>query len=131
MAANSMNAKGVFILANRALAVAYVALAGLIVRALLLHDISLVGSTIFALLFLALAFGHFLFREWALKSSAAIFVVVVLLAIPYLFSTYERELVPGLHARLAHFSLISLLALLMVLNYLFYRKLEKTGRSAR
>jgi len=91
------------------------------------HGASLVGGLVVILLALILAFGHFMCREWALKTSAAIFAVVALLAVPYLFSTYEQELVPSQHVRVVQFVLIGILALAMSANYLLYKRLEKTG----
>lgn len=131
VAANNINAKDVLVLVNRVFAAAYVALACFVIRALVQHDTSLIGSMTLILLVFILAVGHFTHKAWALKASAAIFVVASLLAIPYLFSTYERELVPDLYVRITQFFFIVMLAILMVANYLIYMKLEKKDHSVR
>lgn len=71
-----------------------------------------------------------MYKGWALKVSAAIFAVVNLLAVPYLFSPYEQELVPVLQVRIAKFVIICLLTAAMVMNYFFYRRLEQKSHSA-
>lgn len=115
----------VFVLANKVLAVLYVGLAFVVVFSVAQRGASPSGGLVLILLILALAFGHFTRKEWAIKTSATVFAVVVLLAIPYLFSTYEHELVPSLHMRIVQFVLIAILALAMLANYLLYKRLEK------
>lgn len=118
----------IFVLANKVLAVAYVGLACVAVFSVVQKSAGLVGGLVLALLILALALGHFLCKGWALKASAAIFAVVALLAVPYLFSTYEQSLVPALHVRVSKFILLLCLALAMSANYMLYKRLGDGGR---
>jgi len=118
----------VFALANKALAVVYVGLACVVAFSVAQKSAGLVGGLVLALLILALALGHFLCKGWALKASAATFAVVALLAIPYLFSTYEQALVPALYVRVSKFILLLCLALAMSANYLLYKRLGDRGR---
>lgn len=114
--------------ANKVLAAAYIGVACVVGYQVGQQSVSLSGGLVVILLALILALGHFMCKEWALKTSAAIFSVVALLAIPYLFSTYEQELVPSQYVRVVKFVLVVLWALAMLANYLSYKRLEKTGR---
>jgi hypothetical protein len=113
----------VFAWANKVLDLAYVGLAFVAVSSVAQRIANLTGGLVLVVLVLTSALGHFPCKRWAIKSSGAAFAVVALLAVPYLFSTYEQDLVPALPVRVSGFVLLLLLALAMSVNYLLYSRL--------
>lgn len=121
-----MERKRILTAVNRVIAFCYLLAAFLIGLRAASGKVAATGDIVLIAFLVWQAFGHFRLKAWALKATAALSMVVSLLAIPYLFAIYESQLLPPFQQRLVNFLLITSLAFLLVLNYYFFEKLKSS-----
>lgn len=109
----------VLLICNKFIALCYVGMAMLVASHAVTGEVSLMGSSVLVTVLACLAFGHFYLKSCALKASAALSGAVNLLAIPYVFSIYEQQMLAPFQHRLSIFLCLTFFTFLMILNYHF------------
>lgn len=122
-----MEKRRILIVLNLIVAAVYLGGAGVVALRALSGQTSVGGSAVLVVLFVAQAFGHARIKRWALMISAALAAVANLFAIPYLFAAFEAGLLPSMRERLLTFFLLTMLTIIMVLNYSFYSKVMRAS----
>jgi hypothetical protein len=122
-----MERKRILAMFNRFIAICYLSMAVLVGLKTVLGEVAAAGGIVLITFLVWQAFGHFRLKAWAPKVTAAISIVVNLMAIPYLFAFYESQLLPSFQQRLINFLLITLMTALLIFNYRFSEKLKYSG----
>jgi len=117
----------ILIFINRFIALCYLGIVVLVGLRAASGETEAIGSMVVIAFLVWQSFGHFRLRTWAPKVTAALIVVVNLLAVPYLLTGYETQLLPPFQDRLIVFLLITFLTLLLLLNYHFCEKQQRTA----
>jgi hypothetical protein len=115
---------------NFIIALCYLGMAVMVVSRFLYGETEWFGSIILICVLIALAIGHACNDIWAIKVSAAIFTVINIFAIPYLFGWYDSEIILPFKVRIINFSIITILDTFLLINYIFRMRLNKSIRSS-